>query len=161
MRRIVEIGCGAGWFLDEAYKMGIDVTGYDTNLDCVKYAQHNLGIDIRAEYFTDALQEKCDVIAAISVLEHMESPGELMKEIAATAIRNGALALISVPTHLKQVFTFLGDTSEENTANPLRLYPWHVTHFSRNGLENFVKRFGAIKVERLHNGLWDGVLCSF
>ena len=36
-KRVLDIGCGVGFFLDEARKQGWDVYGSELNKECIKY----------------------------------------------------------------------------------------------------------------------------
>jgi 2-polyprenyl-3-methyl-5-hydroxy-6-metoxy-1,4-benzoquinol methylase len=43
--RVLDIGCGAGYFVEAAQKAGLQAHGIDINPFCIQYARETLGLD--------------------------------------------------------------------------------------------------------------------
>lgn len=82
--RLLDVGCSSGHFLKLAAECGYDVYGVEPNPAMVEYAQAELrlrniccgtlaNVGYPASYF--------DVITLWDVLEHVEQPGMLLKEV--------------------------------------------------------------------------------
>jgi SAM-dependent methyltransferase len=97
--RLLEIGCGTGFFLAELRKhyevCGIDISPFA--LDCAR--RNCPGADIRnlpAEEVDRFPPEYFDVIIARHVLEHLREPGEVLRRCG-RVLRPGGLLLFVVP----------------------------------------------------------------
>ena len=81
---LLDIGCGAGIFLEMLWHYGFDVTGFDTSTELLDMARERLGN--RAEFqlghpehlpFDD---EEFDYVALLTVLEYMDNPEDVLRE---------------------------------------------------------------------------------
>lgn len=81
---LLDIGCGAGIFLEMLWHYGFDVTGLDTSTDLLDMARERLGN--RAEFqlgrpehlpFDD---EEFDYAALLTVLEYVDNPEDVLRE---------------------------------------------------------------------------------
>ena len=88
-RKLLEIGCGTGLFLEMLYQMGLDVTGIDSSPEMIMAARKRFGN--RAELhlghgenmgFSD---NEFDYAFIWSVLEFAEEPEALLQEAARVA----------------------------------------------------------------------------
>lgn len=95
--RLLDLGCGTGWFLEVAKNEGFNVNGIELGKEIAKHTSKRLGIKI----FTDSIQdlprtEKFDVITLFDVLEHVPDPRAVL-----TAVREhlnpAGIALIFIP----------------------------------------------------------------
>jgi len=83
--RILDVGCGTGHFLAVAVAHGYEVCGVEPNSDMVQYAKSELKIpNMHCGTLADAMYPAAsfDVVTIWDVLEHVEQPGELLKDIA-------------------------------------------------------------------------------
>ena len=102
-----------------------------------------------------------DLIACISVMEHLPDPQALMGEIGAYCAKYGAAAFISVPFMTeKSDRHWLDEEIPETIANPFYLVDVHINHFSRNGFEQMARHAGAKTVEPAPIG-WIGYWLEF
>jgi 2-polyprenyl-3-methyl-5-hydroxy-6-metoxy-1,4-benzoquinol methylase len=96
--RLLEIGCGAGFFLREAKAAGFEVHGLELNEKNVSKVREQLGptilnIDLfKASYPAGHF----DVIYMRDVFEHVPHPNEMLRELNRIA-KPGALLFIEVP----------------------------------------------------------------
>lgn len=79
--RLLDIGCGRGYFLDEARKFGWKVYGIDYSKAVTIYAKEKLNLNVQCiDTFKYSSTEKFDVIALNQVIEHVPYPMELIKK---------------------------------------------------------------------------------
>jgi len=75
---LIEIGCAAGYFLDEARLQGWHVAGLEPNEDMASIARCELGLDVRTTTLDDAASLfRADVVVLLNVLEHLTEPTEV------------------------------------------------------------------------------------
>ena len=82
-KRILDIGCGAGFFLMRAKTRGCDVLGIEPSNQASKYAEDH-GIPVLRNFFERidfSDQKPFDVIHMNAVLEHSISPDEVSRSI--------------------------------------------------------------------------------
>jgi 2-polyprenyl-3-methyl-5-hydroxy-6-metoxy-1,4-benzoquinol methylase len=102
-RKVLEIGCGEGYFLDTAIKNDCLVTGLDFNKTAIEIAKKRLGThSIYAleleDYISNKLdQKKFDMIAFFHVLEHLERPFEFLIQIK-NILEDDGFVTFSVPS---------------------------------------------------------------
>lgn len=95
---LLEIGCAAGFFLDEARHAGWRVRGIEPADGPAEYARHRLGLDVVSAFAEDAEIESNSVDAAClwHTLEHIPRPGGLLHHVR-TGLRPGGALLVEVP----------------------------------------------------------------
>jgi SAM-dependent methyltransferase len=122
-KKVVEIGCGKGYFLELFRKRGVDIVGCDPTYDGVNK-------NVIKEFFSSDLGLKGDLIILRHVLEHVENPINFIFEIA-KANDNKGLIYIEVPE-----FNWI---LENNTF--FDIFYEHVNYFT---YINFMHIFGNI-----------------
>jgi len=95
-RRLLEIGCSYGFFLEHLRRNGWEAEGIDVSSNAIAYArQRGLNCSCsRIEEFRPA--GKYDAVVLIHVLEHLSEPVEVLKVIASW-LNPGGIAYLRVP----------------------------------------------------------------
>ena len=86
--KVLDVGCGGGILAEALSKLGAQVTGIDASEQTIGVAQNHsnaVGSDVSyyqttiEEFIANKPQEKFDVITCLEMLEHVPSPGEIIK----------------------------------------------------------------------------------
>lgn len=108
LKRVLDIGCGAGAFLDMARKAGCETYGLEFNQSAVEKARSK-GHWISGELLENLPSVICpqgfDLITLFQVLEHVRDPVGIMKS-AMNRLAPGGYLSIAVPSK-KGVYRFL------------------------------------------------------
>ena len=138
---LLDIGCGTGFFVSRAKKLGYDAYGIEFNERSVDRGRSYFDLDSLYALDLNGLRSKFpdlrfDTITMFQVLEHLEAPNAIMDEIKSVLKPDGRLVL-SLPWRGRWP-DLLGDVD---------CPPHHLTRWSREALESFLSRAGfKIKV---------------
>ena len=86
--KVLDVGCGGGILAEGLSKLGAQVTGIDASEQTIGVAQNHsnaVGSDVSyyqttiEEFIANKPEEKFDVITCLEMLEHVPSPGEIIK----------------------------------------------------------------------------------
>jgi len=134
--KILDVGCYAGIFLDEARKAGYAVAGIEPSKWASEYARQKTG----AEVWTGTCEkimlpkEEFDVVTVWDVVEHFEDPAGCFRALHPT-LKPGGLILVTTHDIDSRAAKILG-----------KRYPWlmrfHLFHFSPKTLGEMLKRCG-------------------
>ena len=137
-KKLLDAGCGTGWFSRRAVELGAVVTSLDVGenlLNEVKKKCETTRVvgDVTALKFKD---NSFDIIVSSDVIEHTPDPAKAISEMARVLKKGGVLAL-TVPNNCWHFAVSVG--------NALKLRPYQ-------GYENWVG-WGQLKRELEKNGL--------
>ncbi len=104
-RRLLDVGCATGDFLELAREAGIDGHGIDVSAHAVDAARRR-GLDVRCGRLEDADGGPYDVIHASHVLEHVADPQRFARR-AFALLRSGGLVLVEVPNEFDDLLSTL------------------------------------------------------
>ncbi len=141
---LLDIGCGAGFFLDEARKFGWNVRGIDTSEISADYGQKKLKLEITiADFLNYEFREsKFKVITLLQVIEHLSDSKLMLRKIYKLLEPNGLLCVATpnIKSYLAQVmhkdFTYM-------------IPPEHVVFYSIDTLRKLLSNIGykIIKID--------------
>ncbi len=136
-RRLIEVGCGAGFFLKAAERAGWRVEGIELSAEASRFAVERLGLSIRRERAEDAPIEPAsfDAAAMFDVIEHLFDPRAVLAAIARALAPGGAL-VISTPNVDSASRYLLG--TDWAVLSPLE----HVYYFSEDSLRRLLEATG-------------------
>ncbi|MCR9142500.1 MAG: class I SAM-dependent methyltransferase [bacterium] len=105
--RLLEIGCAAGFFLDEARSIGYECGGLEVSEFAAGYGRERFELDIQTASFLDCEleAEAYDVIAAFYVIEHFAPQRSVFQKIA-DALKPGGAFLFAIPSTFGPLFEY-------------------------------------------------------
>jgi len=97
-RRLLDVGCAAGFLLDVAAARGWEIAGVEVSPHAVKFAQERLGEAVRMGTLEQAQfdSDSFDAVVMLDVVEHVRDPVGLLRE-AARVLKPGGVLLLSAP----------------------------------------------------------------
>lgn len=135
--KILDVGCGRGWFLEEAKKRGWEVFGTEYSEAAIALCKSN-GLDnIKAgkldpESFSPA---EFDVITSFEVFEHINNPNEEIQHIN-QLLRKGGLFYCTTPNFNSLMRYYL------KTDYNVIVYPEHLSYYTKNTLNKLAFQNG-------------------
>ncbi len=134
--KLLDIGCGFGFFLETAKRKGWDVIGLEITNDAVE-ACSSKGLNMHHGTLETAKfeDESFDVIVFIETIEHVIEPNRLIKEIH-RVLRPGGLVYLSTPN-----FNALNRYRLQEKYDVIQ-YPLHLSYFTPKTLRRFFERNG-------------------
>lgn len=133
-KRVLEIGCGAGFFVEALLELGIEAEGVDPGIQAKRAAArglpiHNLWLEELAP------SAPYDGIAAFELFEHLPQPVEALRWCHRW-MQPGAMLFLSTPSASGLPARLLGRRF------PMLCPPDHLEVFTRTGLTTLLRRGG-------------------
>lgn len=106
-KKILDIGCGGGILTEELYKKGAFVTGIDSSHKSINIAkkhakEQGFKIDyLNESVFNTTFKKEFDCIICFEMIEHINSPSDLLKKIFEVSKDNSSLFLSTINRNLK------------------------------------------------------------
>lgn len=135
--RVLDIGCGPGWFLDAMRHSGWIVQGTEASDLAAQHARDRLGLSVSTNGFLELGTKPAyyDVISIWHVLEHVSDPKSMLDAIRKCISDDGVL-LIAVPNFA---------SFEANFSGPGWFHldvPRHIHHFSKTSFHAMIESAG-------------------
>lgn len=138
--RILDYGCGTGFFLKELKENGFNIAGVEPSSKARTVAEKNTGIEIEETLAT--LEGKYDVITLWHVLEHVSKLNELVTELKSRLNKKGTL-IIAVPNYQSNDAKKYGMTWAGYDV------PRHLWHFEQKTMNNLLHRHNFQTIETI------------
>lgn len=142
--RLLDVGCGLGFFVEVAQIHGWDATGVELNQYAVGWAREH--VSDRVFHGTvatiDAPDDHFDCVTMFDVIEHLPDPREELREIW-RVLRPGGLLVLVTPDAGSIVSRALGDSWLE-----MKRAPEHLHFFTVEGLAALLALNGFTAFER-------------
>lgn len=133
-KRVVEVGCGRGYFLRSLEEAGHTAVGLELNGEAI--ARKVTRFEVRQQMI-DALAAdepaSFDAACSFQVLEHVVDPAALMRACV-RAVRPGGLLLLSTPNYDYPI--------HRERRDPFDMPPHHLNHFTPTVFERIAARLG-------------------
>ncbi len=134
--RLLDVGCGRGWFLQEAKKKGWEVFGTEYSETAVDLCRsHNIEMycgALKKGLFPD---QHFDIVTSFEVIEHINNPNEDLALIS-QFIRKGGLFYCTTPNFNSAMRYYL--KTDYNVIN----YPEHLSYYTRKTLKFAIEKHG-------------------
>lgn len=152
--RILDVGCGRGWFLIEAKKRGWEVYGTEFSESAMHLCESQ-GITMKkgALNANSFSLEMFDVITSFEVIEHINNPNQEINHIQGF-LRKGGLFYCTTPNYNSILRYYLKEKYDVIT------YPEHLTYYTKRTLKRLMIKNGfrvnkiattGISITRLKN----------
>jgi len=141
---VLEIGAGAGYFLDEARKLGFDTFGIEFNPIQASHIRDQLNIPCEESPLSTSMYEgmKFDIVYHCDVISHFSDPISEFKKIN-EATKEGSFHIFETGN--------LGDVDPKyfNLIDKFQ-YPDHLFFYSTNNIKYLLEQTGfkVIKIQR-------------
>ncbi|WP_100332361.1 class I SAM-dependent methyltransferase [Bacillus xiapuensis] len=94
--RLLDVGCGTGWFLEIAKEKGVKCHGLELGEDLASFTSERLNIPIWNQQLSDLhTDEKFDVITMFDLIEHVEDPLNLVNAAKSLLNKDGILVIFT------------------------------------------------------------------
>ena len=131
---LLDVGCGAGYFLDVLREKGIASKGLEVNPAQVRYNKEK-GLNVESTRLEDEPDNAYDVITMFDVLEHLPDPVYLIS-VVAKKLKKGGYFLAYTP-HIHSVgFELMG--AAQNTLLPFE----HFCFYNQKSIDYLAKNSG-------------------
>lgn len=145
--KILDVGCGRGWFLLEAKKRGWKVYGSEYSQTAVKLClQSSIEMkegELDLSFFKE---ESFDVITSFEVIEHINNPHKELNLIY-NLLRSGGIFYCTTPNFNSLMRYYL-----KNKYNIIE-YPEHLSYYTKSTLNKVVKQNGFLPIKFLSTGI--------
>lgn len=146
--RLLDVGCGSGFFMASMKRRGWDVKGIDISEWAAEFAWKNLGLKVHTGGF-DCINpdEKFDVVTMFHLLEHLTDPFAYLRGAARVLSENGRL-VIKGPN--LESFDRIWHGKEWRGYD----VPFHLYFFTPGSYNGFLKKAG-FRAERVTFQYWN------
>lgn len=147
--RLLDIGCGYGFFLQEMKSRGWQVEGIEISSSGRQYARDKWDIHVYSQPLEDLAfpDSSFDITTLFYVIEHIHDPMGLFGEVQ-RVLKPGGLVLLRWP-HSTPIVKVLGPMSRK-----LDLYhtPYHLFDFSPKTIKKLLMLSGFEEIETMIGG---------
>jgi SAM-dependent methyltransferase len=137
--RLLDVGCGKGYFIKEAMRIGMKGSGIDLSRSAVKFAGEVLGVDARAgrieKNAPPEWRNAFDVATFWAAIEHLRDPLVVLQAIS-QCLKPGGVLLCDTGLGAARWEDMLAGYNQWHDA------PQHIFVFSRKGLLSLLNRAG-------------------
>lgn len=160
--RVLEVGCGAGFFVKELEREGFTASGIDLGPENTNFAKTYMDIDVQGcDFLTAPIEEGLDWVVMHQLIEHVPQPSKFIAR-AKDLLRPGGSLLITTPNlrfarkMLKVARLRRGPLKV--TGDALGHPPSHCVLFEPSSLKRMLEDQGLETVDVGHNptGFKDG-----
>lgn len=124
-RRVLEVGCGTGRWLEDFEQRGFQVFGADASLGMARKASDKISTGAFAVAKANQLPfvgETFDLIYCVNAIHHFDSPRDFLRDAKALLTPAGAVSIVGIDPRQVHRWYFY-DYFQETYANNLQRYP--------------------------------------
>ena len=136
-KKLMDIGCGTGHFLNALKQKGFEVKGVEVDDGARNFAITEFGLQVVTPdvFLSETPADNVGVITLWHVLEHIHQPVDFFRKINESLTQDGIL-MIAVPNFTSADASYYGDFWAAYDV------PRHLWHFSPAFIEKWVKSQG-------------------
>ncbi len=145
--RLLDVGCGMGFFLEQAKKRGWEVYGTEYSPKAIEINRAK-GINMIAGQLNSAAfpVKDFDVVTSFEVIEHINNPQDEIKHIH-TLLRKNGLFYCTTPNFNSLLRYYLKE--DYNVIN----YPEHLSYYTKKTLNHLLATNSFRKLKTLAHGI--------
>jgi len=147
--RLLDIGCGYGFFLRKMAQRGWAVEGIEVSRSGREYAREKLGLNIHSKLLEELAfpKESFDVVSLFYVIEHVHDPERVLQEVY-HILKPGGMILLRWP-HSTPVIKILGPFAQR-----FDIYhtPFHLYDFNPRAIQVLLQKSGFTAVQNMIGG---------
>ena len=132
--RLLDVGCGAGYFLSYLQDKKVQAKGLDANQNTVQYCRER-GLNVDSGGIADEPDEEYDVVVLFDVLEHVTNPVSLMQNVAKKLKPKGYVVVFTTNIHSLS-YELMGN--RENTFLPFE----HICFYDQKSFQFLAEKAG-------------------
>jgi 2-polyprenyl-3-methyl-5-hydroxy-6-metoxy-1,4-benzoquinol methylase len=136
-KKLLDIGCGTGHFMNALKQKGFEVKGVEMDEGARNFAKNEFGLSVSTpdEFLSESSSDKYGIITLWHVLEHIHQPVDFFRKINELLTHDGIL-MIAVPNFTSADASYYADYWAAYDV------PRHLWHFSPTFLEKWVNSQG-------------------
>lgn len=144
--RLLDVGCGFGFFLSQMRSLGFEVQGVDISEPALRYARERMDLIVYNRPLTDFPEASFDVLTAFYVIEHVPNPKEWIQQFF-RLLKPGGLLVLRWP-HTAPI------TLLTRPFYDFKLHdcPSHLSDFSVSTIRKLLLRNGFVSVQTCIGG---------
>ena len=145
--KLLDVGCGRGWFLQEAKKRGWEVYGTEYSETAINICRNN-GIEVQEGQLNQDMFKKAsfDIVTSFEVIEHINNPNEEL-QIISSLLRKEGLFYCTTPNFNSLLRYYL--KADYN----IIAYPEQLSYYTKKTLNKVVQNNGFKKIKFLSTGI--------
>ena len=150
--KLLDIGCGAGHFLNAMKKTGWNVQGVDASEKARELVSNSFNLDIKSPLDWLNSDEKYDVITCWHSLEHIHEPWVYLEKIR-THLNSDGVLVVALPNY--------NSTDAKRYGSSWAAYdtPRHLYHFTIESMEKIASLCG-FSIQSMHRMNFDSFYVS-
>jgi len=144
--KFLDFGCGLGFLLDTAFDYGFSVHGIEFNKYAIDYINTRYRYEVKQFEDLDEFKQQFQIITMIDVIEHLEDPFSVLKNLTSKLSENGLLVILTMDSN-SIVSRLLGKKLED-----FRRINEHIYFFSKSNLLELLSSYGYEILETKYIG---------
>ena len=137
-KNVLDFGCGIGGFIEMAKKSARNISGVELDRALQSsFQERGLNVFLNLKEAKEQSKKKYDVITAFHVVEHLQDPIEILKDLSELLTKNGEV-VIEIPNSNDALLTLY----ENETFQNFTYWSLHLFLFNKKTVTELIKQAG-------------------